>query len=466
MHRTLSATLIATFAAISTTAGAADPPAAATSAPAPASPPSTASTDAKPAAPAPATPVAKMEAVPGFPDLDLPRVGGPDDDGFSVGEGPTSPIKELDEMESVRRSMLDLPFIERPLDDLTRGLNQLYAQTGLRLGFAYTMLFQQASGGPGDRYGGAGDIDFLGSWTLFGRETGNTGTLVVDGEYRFGIGSQPPSALRGELGLLTATTGGFNDRGWVLRDFHWRQRFFEGKLRFLVGRADVSDYAGGTRLQSINLFFSNRAFSANASTAFPNGHGPAAGVTIAPNDFFYVTAGAANALNSSNTINISSLDQGEFFYFAEVGITPEIPNLGAGRYRLFLWHMDERDQLGLPDDQGLSLILEQDFGDRLLAFLRYSYADASLNDIRNSVQAGVGIRGLLGSDANMTGAAFSFSEPASSDARDETVMEVFQRFQLTARTQFSLGAQLIVNPAYNPDQDVIGVFTARFRLAF
>lgn len=369
-------------------------------------------------------------------------------------------------MEAMRRAMFDLPWLEQPIDDLARGLAQLNAETGLRLGFAYTMLFQQASGGPGDRYGGAGDIDFFAAWTMFGRETGNTGTLVVDGEYRFKIGSQPPSDLRGELGLLTGTTGGFNDRGWVVRDFHWRQRLFGGKLRLLIGRADVADYAGGTRLQSINLYFSNTAFSSNASTAFPNGNGPAAGFTIAPNDFFYVTAGMANAYSSANTIGLSSLDNGEFFYFGEVGITPEIPDLGAGRYRLFLWHMDERDELNLPDDQGLSVILEQEFGSQVLAFLRYSYADGALRDIRNSVQAGVGIRGLLGSDANVTGAAFSFSEPASSTGRDETVMEVFQRFQLTRHTQLTLGAQLILDPAYNADQDAIGVFTARFRWAF
>jgi len=402
----------------------------------------------------------------GYPDLNLPGARSPSDDGFTPGETPTSIIYELDEIDSRRRGLFDLGPVEKPLDDLTAWLSNLYAKTGLRLGFAYTMVFQQASGGPGERTGTAGDIDFMTAWTLIGRETGNTGTFVMDGEYRFKVGDQPPSALFNELGVLTATTGGFNDRGWVVRDAHWRQRLFDDRLRLLVGRADSSDYVGGTRLQSINFFFLNRAFSANAAVAFPAGHGPTAGATILPTDWFYVTGGAQNAYSRSNTIEVDSLDEGDFFWFTEFGFTPTIPNLGNARYRMLLWRMDEREELGLPQDQGLSLILEQDFGDHLMAFARYSYSEADLTNIRNAVQVGAGYSGLLGSPDNVTGLAVGFGDPPTGGGRDETVLETFHRFQLTHRTQLMLGYQLIVNPARNPDQDVLGVFEARLRLSF
>ena len=428
--------------------------------------------DAAPAAPSATPPTAPSAAppkgvnAPGYPDLDLPPARSFDDDGFSPGETPTSTVEELDEIYAPRRSMFDLGAIERPLDDLTALLAEVNSKIGLRFGFAYTMLFQQASGGPGDRNGFAGDIDFMSAWTLIGRETGNTGTFVLDGEYRFAIGEQPPSALGGVLGTLTNTTGGFNDRGWVVRDAHWRQRLFDDHLRLLVGRADSSDYVGGTRMQSINLSFLNRAFSANPSVAFPAGHGPTAGATILPCDWFYVTGGAQNAYSRSNTIEVDSLDQGDFFWFTELGLTPNVPGIGNGRYRVLLWRMDERQELGLPQDQGISVILEQDFGDQFLAFARYGYSDATLTNIQNAVQAGLGYRGLLGSPDNLTGFAAGWGEPPGSGARDETVFEVFQRFQVTHRTQITVGYQLILDPAFNPTQDVLGVFEARFRISF
>lgn len=403
---------------------------------------------------------------PGYPDLNLPTARSKADDGFTPGETPTSVLYELNEITSRRRGIFDLGPVEKPLDDLTAALSSLYEKIGLRFGFAYTMVFQQASGGPGDRTGASGDIDFMSAWTLIGRETGNTGTLVFDGEYRFKIGDQPASALGGVLGTLTNTTGGFNDRGWVVRDVHWRQRLFDDHLRLLVGRADSSDYVGGTRLQSINFFFLNRAFSANAAVAFPNGHGPAAGATILPVDWFYVTGGAQNAYSQSNTMEVNSLDEGDFFWFTEFGITPNIPNIGNGRYRLLLWRMDERPLWNLPQDQGLSLILEQDFGDRLMAFVRYSYSEADLTNIQNAVQGGLGYSGLLGSPDDMTGIAMGYGQPPSGGGRDETVLEAFHRFQLTHRSQLMLGYQLIVNPANNPTQDTLGVFEARFRLSF
>lgn len=422
-----------------------------------------------PAVPAPpvvtAPPVeTSASATPPNPDLFLPPVRSKEDAGFSPGDTPTGAIEELDEMYAPRTGTVDVPVVEGPLDALTRALNDLYAKTGLRVGVAYTMLFQQSIG-PGSTNGFSGDLDIMTAWTLLGRGTRDTGTFVFTGEDRFRLSTQPPSAIGGEIGTLTNTTGGFNARGWVVRDAYWLQRLFDDHFRFLIGRADPSDFVGGHRMQSINNSFLNRAFSANASVAFPSGHVPTAGFSVLPNDFFYFTGGVANGYGTSSTINVSSLDQGDFFWFGEAGITPQIKGLGSGRYRVMLWRMDERPELALPEDQGISVILEQDIGARLMAFTRYSYSDADLTNIQNAVQGGVGYRGLLGSADNLTGLAGSYAEPPGG-GRDEKVFELFHRWQLTRHTQFTLGAQLIIDPTNNPSVDALGVFEARLRIAF
>lgn len=402
----------------------------------------------------------------GIPDISLPGGGQVGDVGLSPGDTPTAAVDEMYDISIPRRGILHLPGVERPIDDLVKELRKLQEQTGLRLSFAYTMLFQQATGGPGDRNGAAGDIDLMSAWTLLGRGTENTGTLVFTGEYRFKMGEQTPSQLGGVLGTLTNVTSAFNGRGWVVRDAYWLQRLLDGKLRVIVGRGDISDFIGGMRMQNVNNSFFNRAFSGNAAVAYPAGHGPAAGVSIVPNDFFYVTAGVQNSYSTSTTMGVSSLDEGDFFYAAEAGITPNIESLGRGRYRVMFWYMNERPNLNLPSDQGFSLILDQDIGDRVLAFARYGHSDADLTNIKNMGQVGVGVRGLLGSEDDLTGLAASYAQPPGPGGRDEKVFEVFQRWQVTNRTQFTVGAQLILDPTNAPNDDALGVFSFRFRMDF
>jgi len=78
----------------------------------------------------------------------------------------------------------------------------------------------------------------------------------------------------------------------------------------------------------------------------------------------------------------------------------------------------------------------------------------------------LGINGLLGSPRNFAAAAFSCGGPSTDGLRDEKVVEMFHRWQLTRFTQFSVGGQLIVDPSNAPEDSAVGVFTARFRVEF
>ena len=56
--------------------------------------------------------------------------------------------------------------------------------------------------------------------------------------------------------------------------------------------------------------------------------------------------------------------------------------------------------------------------------------------------------------------------PRSDASRNETVLEVFHRFQVTQNTQLSFGLQLIANPGNAPDNETAGAFYARLRTSF
>jgi len=387
------------------------------------------------------------------------------DVGWTPGESPASAIEEIEDIYAPHEGDVNLGRVERPLDYLSRQLNVLDEKTGLRLAFPYTMAFQQATGGPGDRYGGAGDMDLMSSWTLVGRGTKNTGRLVFTAEYRFAIGSQPPTALLGQLGTLIGTVNGFNDRGWVVRDFFWAQRLFDGRLRFMIGRADPSDYVGNHWLQNSNNSFLNRHFSGSAAMPSP-GHGPSAGISYRPGDLFYVTAGASSAYGVTTQWGFDTLRRGDFFTFGEVGLTPTFHGLGRGKYAVSPWHMAARDRNNLPSDNGVTVTVDQELNKKLQIFARYAYADATLTNVRQIAQGGLGMRGMFGNLDDLAGVAFSVGIPRNSALRNEKVFEAFYRWQFTRHTQLSFGAQAIFDPSNAPTASTVGVFYARLRTVF
>jgi porin len=387
-------------------------------------------------------------------------------DEFSPGEGSESGVDELERLQEPETPILG-PAESSGLSGMLRTrFDELYRDTGLRLGFAATGLALKAYGA-GDPSGSAYDIDFMSGWTLVGRGTQDTGTLVVTGEFRDKLGTDPASRVGPQLGTLINTSNAFNDRGWVVRDAYWLQRFYDGKLRVLVGRADTSDFVGQQPMQNVNSMFLNRHLSANPTAPFP-GHGPTVGVSYRPSDRFYVTGGVANGYGTTTQSGMSSVSDSDFFYSAEAGWTPQIEGMGAGRYSVMVWRIDARTQNGFnsPSDDGVTLVAGQQLSNRLQVWGRYAHAGGETTNIRNLAQAGIGYGGLFGSPSNMSGLAASFAEPRSDASRDEKVFEIFQRIQLSRFTQFSAGFQMVFDPGNNPDEDQFELLYARLRHAF
>jgi hypothetical protein len=235
----------------------------------------------------------------------------------------------------------------------------------------------------------------------------------------------------------------------------------------LIGRGDTSDYVGQQPMQNVNALFANRHFSANPTAPFP-GHGPMVGVSYRPGDRFYVTGGVANGYATTTQSGLSSISDGDFFYSAEAGWTPQVEGMGAGRYSVMVWSIDSRSENGFnsPSDDGVTLVAGQQLSNRLQVWGRYAHAGGETTNIRNLWQAGMGYGGLFGSPSNMTGLAASYAEPRSSAPREETVIEVFQRIQLSRFTQLSAGFQMVFDPGNNPNEDQFELLYARLRHAF
>lgn len=367
---------------------------------------------------------------------------------------PQPPTTVSEELAQIRPGSL----LKRYFDDLAK-------ETNLRIGVAHTMLFQQATGGAGDRTAAGGDLDLYAKWTAIGAGTKDTGVLAFATEYRYQIGNQPPSELGGQIGTLVPTTNSFGERVFTVKEAYWDQRFLGDRLRVVAGRVDPENLFGGHRLQSSSTFFLNKMFSGNPSVAYP-GSGLTFGAQVKPVPWLYVSGGINDANGVTTEMNIDGFfKDGEFLSFGEFGLTPTIEGMGVGRYRLALWHIDAREHAGKPSDQGVVLSMDQDVGERATVFFRYAYADAQITNIRNAVQMGAGVKAVFFSD-DLLGAAIGWAEPRNDDLRSEKVFEVFHRFQVTEVVQATVGMQIIIDPSNAPDEHAIGVFSARLRVAF
>ena len=353
---------------------------------------------------------------------------------------------------------------KRPPSALSREVLELEKRTGLKLGLAYTTLFQQASGGIGERQAAAGDVDFTIKWTLAGRGTKDTGQLVVNSEYRHEMGAITPSQLAGGIGALNGTTNGFGTRPLCVKETYWIQRFNEDKLRLAVGRIDTDGLFAGHALQSANTSFLNKAFSTSPTVPLP-GAGATFGVRFAPNGRWTGMFAATNARGNTTRSTIDELlDHGDVLAMGELGFQPKIEGAGQGRYRIAAWHVPELDSK--PSDWGLTFIAEQDFGEHVSFFARAGWADEGTGSLEDYVEAGAGWKGLGGRKGDLLGAAVAWTESADETLDPETVGEVFQRFAFGPNLAFTVSAQLIFDPAKAPDDDVLAVFSGRLRFWF
>lgn len=415
----------------------------------------------------PASPAAASSGAPSNPPGEmLPDAGDKpalDNNPDVLGQPPTEFNQQLRVDQTDRKNWFGITPETDPLSPLMRLLAGVRDKTGLTVGGAYTMLLQQASGGPGRRTAAAGDIDLMVSWK---KQFNETDSIRINSsfEYRFQIGSITPAQLGPEIGTLIPTTNSFNERPPVVKELFYDQTLLDGKLRWIFGRIDPENYIGGHRLQSANTFFLNKAFSSNPAIAYPS-IGLGAGAMVRPVDWFYMFAGATDVNASITRTGFdTAFETGEVFAFAEVGGITNIAGLGSGRQRLSLWHSDASSVKNRPSDQGVSISVDQELGERAAVFLRAAYSDATVTNVRHLYEGGFGFKGLTGIDNDYTGIALAYAAPPN--GRAETIVEVFQRFQLALRTEFTVGAQLIVNPGNAPNVGSYGIFECRFRISF
>jgi porin len=386
---------------------------------------------------------------------DVPQFGGPN----SVGG-------ILIEDDAVRKPWFRLESVDRVLQpwfDWKEGLNRDY---GLSFGLDYSALGQIASDSLGKDNAAGGIFRFFGNWTVIGRESGNTGSIVFKVENRHRLGTDiAPQNLGFEVGYLGITGTAFSDFGWGLTNLYWKQRFNQGRISFVAGAVDVTDYLDVYGLINPWTSFQNLSFLTNPTIPAPN-QGLGAAIGAMATDNIYVIGGLADT-NGDPTEPLDWFDtffsDNEYFYHFEVGWTSSQDRIYLDNIHLTGWYADNRVKAGVESGKGLAFSAAWFVNDTWMPFFRTGYSDGGGALLKATASAGIGY--YFKESKDLFGFGLNWGRPPQSGLDDQYTAEIFYRFQLTQNLAITPDVQLIIDPALNPNESSIWIFGLRARLA-
>ena len=336
----------------------------------------------------------------------------------------------------------------------------------------YWSIYQTAStsleGQKRDAFSGV--LRGYGSWDLAGRKSGNTGSLIFKVENRHQYGDFPAAQDLGfNVGYAGLTATPFSAIGWALTNFYWQQSFLKGKLAFVAGIVDPTDYTNVYGLVDPWNDFYNLAFSTGAHIPVPN-QGMGVAIRGSVTDNIYVLAGVSDT-NGDPTDPLGSFESffgtAEYFSLLEVGWVKSYSERFSDNIHVTAWHAAERKEVMVPSGWGMAFSFARFLGGHWEPFFRTGFAQDGGALWQSSVDLGCGYR--FTETQNQLSLGVSWGRPSESTLgeglNDQYTIETYYRIHLGKLISITPDLQLLINPALNPNKDFLTVFGLRARAA-
>jgi porin len=392
-----------------------------------------------------------------------PQFGGPDS------------VERVIETDRIDRGGFLETEIFTPVQSWQTRLEEDY---GFNIGGDYSAVTVHASDvldGADDSASG-GMVRLYGRWNLSGDGQASSGALVYKIEHRHAYGEPAPSDFYlGNVGYAGLTEPPFSDQGTRWTNLYWRQSLNSGKTTLLGGFLDVTDFVDVYGLASPWLHFMNLAFSTGSgSIDLPNDAslGVAAG-HLFDNNVFII--GSVVDRNGDPTEIGDGFDtffgDNEYFSSIEIGHTSAHSRIALDNVHLTLWHVDSRQEAGAPSGWGANFSWSRYYNDRIMPFVRAGYTDDSGSLLEKTVSVGLGYRPdpTTEGTGDLIGVGFNWGEVNENSfgpgLDDQYTLELFYRWQFTQQFAVTLDYQYLRDPALNPDESSISVWSLRARFA-
>ncbi len=347
---------------------------------------------------------------------------------------------------------------------------------GLAYGVNYSTAYQKASDALGDDNAWGGIFQLPASWTVMqNKGRGSTGAIVFKAENRHKISTDLAPQDLGIQGIGTAsiTATQFSDKGWILTNLYWQHKLNDGKLAYIVGQIDNTDFLDIYAAINPQSAFMNLNFSTNPTIGIVDqGFGIAGGAALSDNIYLVGSVADAGADPSKPGTSFKDFfDKNEYFKHIEIGYTTAWDRRYLDNVHLVYWESDRQtDDAGLtvePAGSGWTFSAAYFYQDRYLPFLRYGDSDGGGGALNEKLlSAGLGI--YFGETGDAFGVGLSRSTPSAltfaPGLDDQYTAEVFYRYMLSKHLAITPDLQYIKEPALNPNQNSIWVAGIRVRL--
>lgn len=382
--------------------------------------------------------------------------------------GPQSVGANLEKEREDRESQVETDALLKSYWDFKAAIKKDY---GLDFGLDYNAMLQIASQSPGKDAAASGAVRFFGRWELVGRDSRNTGTLVykVENRHLLGMGISPQD-LGGEVGYAGLTAVPFSDMGWALTNLYWEQQLWDGRLAFVAGVVDSTDYVNTYSFVDGWSYFYNLAFATGPTIPAPN-QGLGAAFSVMPTESIYLLAGLADANGDPTDPRefwSSFFENAEFFKHIELGWIASHKRRFTDNIHLTAWQADERGEAGVSSGWGLAFSFNRLLADKWEPFVRAAYADKGGALWERSVAMGLGYH--LDWKNGLLAMGLSWGRPSEDTLGpglgDQYTAEFFYRFQPLPNLTVTPDLQLLVDPALSQEDELIAIFGLRARLSF
>ncbi|MEO9573529.1 MAG: carbohydrate porin [Tateyamaria sp.] len=329
---------------------------------------------------------------------------------------------------------------------------------GFDIGGDLAILAQRADNGES---ASSGVFRLYGRWTLTGRDTPETGSLVWKIENRTAFGDAPAS-LGPRLGYAGLTGTSFTDAGWFLAPFYWEQYLKRGSAAFVFGRLDPLDFVDLSGYSGQWTRFQNASLLVNSTIAFPD-LGFGAGFGFKPNDQTVLGLTIHDA--NGNSGSVEWFPNGpEFFSQAYLSWSPDRTRRFDRAIHLTLWHLGEREDAGKPEDYGLAFSVNWMMDNGWMPFVRAGVSEGSVARADRSFTAGTLYRPENG--VAEFGFALGWERLSDTTLGEQRAAEAFFRWDATDHIQITPSVQAIFDTPLSSGDSTKLVFGLRTRLTF
>lgn len=376
--------------------------------------------------------------------------------------GPNSPEGEVVDTDTVRDPAFRFPAFDEafePWNDWKRRLNE---EHNFQFSAHYSTLYQGLSDAlpDTDDQASAGVLRATGIWRLHNADSADFGALNVMLDHRHKFRDTPPSSLGASAGYIGLPALFYSDIGFAVINLNWQQRWKDGTGGMIAGRFDPNDYQNVLGMVNPWTIFSNLASNLDKSVALPDSSW---GVGVAQwfNDSWFVLGGINDA-NGLASDNLEFFDGGaEFYKYATVGWSPSQSDRYYKNVHVLAWHVDEREDAGIPSSHGFALAANWTFDDRWMPFVRLGFSNGAAPIYNDSFTVGMIYDFLYRSDA--IGFSANWGSPPDDSLRDQKTIEAFWRVQFSQNFAITPSLQLLIDPSLNPVDDKVWVWGLRFR---